>query len=194
MVNFNFDDFQITLDQGRKTKEDYILKYDNNQFNDRRFFSDILNAFDDEDSFISFINYIRKSNFLTFSNTEIASPCMGLSNLSEIKGLHTDISNTDFSSVQKGLIFLSILRIDIDNICYPPIQNYNGGIRHFIQLLLLGGTYFNLDEYTKELGFNEDTTEIEDIPKFIFDIGFPRNSYNITTNDFKNYYSAFMEK
>ena len=193
MVNFNFDDFQITLDQGGKAGKDYILKYDNTQFNDRRFFSDILNAFDDEDSFISFINYIRKSNFLTFSNTQIDSPCIGLSDLFKIKELYTDISNTNFSSVQKGLLFLSILRIDIDNICYPP-SKFNGGIRHFIQLLLLGGIYFNLDKYTKELGFNKDATKIEDIPKFISDIGFPRNSYNITTNDFKNYYSVFMKK
>ena len=145
--------FQITLDQGRKAKEDYILKYNNNQFSDRTF----LNTFDNKNSFISFINYIKNSNFLTFYNTKIVSPCIGLSNLSKIKELHTNISNTDFSSVQKGLVFLSILRIDIDNICYLPIQNFNGGIRHFIQLLLLGGTYFNLDKYTKELGFNEDT-------------------------------------
>lgn len=193
MVTFNFDDFQIILKQGGKAEKDYILEYESKQFTDRGLFSDILKAFDDKDSFISFINYIRKSNFLIFSNTQIDSPCIGLSDLFKIKELYTDISNTNFSSVQKGLLFLSILRIDIDNICYPP-SKFNGGIRHFIQLLLLGGIYFNLDKYTKELGFDEDTTEIKDIPKFISDIGFPGNSYNITKNDFKNYYSAFMEK
>ena len=192
---FKFNNYDVTLSEGTKNSNDYILKYNDKQFKDEEFFSKILNYFNTPELFLKFIQTIRNNAFLTFYKDKILSPCQGLSNIKIINSLYNNLKNNqDFDDVQKMLIFLSILRIDIDNICYPPEKNnYNGGIRHFVQLLLLGGCYFELEKYSTNLGFNINHVNVQNYPKFISEIGYPKNEYKITTSHFKSYYEIYFE-
>lgn len=193
---YTFGSFSISLEQGSKSENDYVLKYNGiEQFDDLKCFKNVLIHFNTLTLFKVFINSIKNSGFLTFKRSEISSPCKGLSDTSPIDILHNYVCNLSLTDIQKGLIFASILRMDIDNICYPPSTGrFNGAIRHFIQLILLGGFKYNCFKLIKDIGFinsHPNTNDI-DIINFVFRIGFPRNNYGITTTDFKIYYQNYF--
>lgn len=189
---YYFNDCWLSLEKGTKTENDYIIKYSGiTQFSDKLHFEKILSNFNSLESFLNFIQAILDSKFLNFYPTYIDSPMMGLEGTSKIDELHKEIMSLNFSDLQKMLIFSSILRIDIDNISYNP-PKLNGGLRHFIQLVLLGGLYFSYKDYTSELGFNSKFEGT--LTKFVSDIGFPKNSYGISTQNFRNYYTKFYSQ
>lgn len=191
-MQYFFNSYYLSLEQGEKDKDDYVLKYSGiTKFSDKLHFEKILSNFDSFKSFSDFIQAILNSKFLKFHSGYIASPMEGLKNTTKIDELHKEITELEFNDIQKMLIFASILRIDIDNISYNP-PKFNGGLRHFIQLILLGGLHFNHKDYTSKLGFNLKSEG--SLSKFISDIGFPKNSYGISTQDFRNYYIKFYSQ
>lgn len=191
-MNYSFNDCWVSLEKGNKAKNDYIIKYSGiTQFSDKLHFEKILSNFNSLEKFFKFIKAILDSKFLNFYPDYIASPMSGLKDKIRIRELHQEIMELNFTDLQKMLIFSSILRIDIDNISYTP-PRLNGGVRHFIQLILLGGLHFNHEYYTSKLGFNLKYKNPLD--KFVSDIGFPGNSYRISTQNFKNYYVNFYKQ
>lgn len=189
-MEYCFGTEKLIISKGYKSNNDYILNYLGNQFTDKEHFEKILENFNNINLFKSFINIIKNNIFLFFDNTKIASPCLGLTNTSKIDALYNFIKNLNFSDIQKMLIFISILRIDIDNICYSS-STANGGKRHFIQLIILGIVYFQVDSLAKKVGITIPTftdLNIQTVSVHVYSIGMSE-----PTSNFNNYYINYIK-
>ena len=182
---YSFGTKYLTLSQGSKNQTDYIIKWNGTQqFTDKDLFDLFSNMFKNKEEAVEFIKNIKKVPHVSFTNNCIET------NFTKEKReqIYNYIDNIDKSEDYKLALFSVILRCDIDNNSYN-CPRFNGCIRHFMQIILFLGYYFNIDEfkniYNKKL-------PVDNIAKTISDIGYPGNKYGINSEHWKEMYKNFI--
>jgi len=104
----------------------------------------------------------------------------------DVDDLYSYCKEVKLKLEQQELLFICVLRCDIDNICYPP-PRLNGCIRIFIQVLLLFAYKYEWDTYYLKAKVNTDLCD------FINKIGFPKNPYGVDVATFAGIYKKYLE-
>ena len=181
--NYVFGKFRLALNKGHKCAGDYVILWNNNeQFDDKRFFAGLLKVIANEQEAKRFIDLFCKLPHLALQDCIITD--FTPEKRSEI---HAHIDRLDIDSSQKVLLFSMALRCDIDNLNYK-CPHLNGAIRHFIQVLLLLGYHFNVEEYKALADIDLQNKNLVDA---INCIGFPNNSYGYSTDKFRAAYGKY---
>lgn len=187
MINtiFKFGSNIVTFKKGTKHANDYLIYHNDVQIPDLSLFDWIAEATTTEAEAVLFLKAFTGCKNISFKKEAILTTP---SPLDKDAVYDYSIKIDSINERLRELLFVSILRCDIDNICYSP-PKYNGGIRIFTQILLLYAYTFKWQQHLKIHPVKIKTP----IPKFIFDIGFPSNIYGVTKNTFKNIYKAYVQ-
>jgi len=175
---YKFNESKIEIKKGAKNKDDYIILLNNIQIKDKVLFEKILLNVSDEQEAKNFITKFAKFKHIKFIKDRIETKSLN----SQISDVYQYSLDVEIKDELKPFLFISILRCDIDNICYPPPFN-NGCVRIFVQILLIFSCKF-------EWGFYKDEKKHQnDIVNFVYDSGF-----SLSREEFKNIYSRYFEE
>lgn len=177
MSEFTFGSDKIDTKRGGKAKDDYLIFYNDVQIDDKEIFKGILiNTLNGKDA-KTFIECFTKCNSIKLNKKRIETVPSPLKK----DRIYTYCINSKLNTELQKFLFISILRCDIDNICYcPPL---NGCIRFFIQILLLLSYKF---KWTLYINKNDIPA---DIVKYIYEIGFKKSRI-----DFKEIYERYLKE
>jgi len=186
-------DVEIVINEGSKRENDYVILFDGNQFTDKELFAE-MSVWNSE-KWKTFWEELENNKYINISNNEVTCNfplSLNEEKKQEILELINDILQKEVAEDLKKILIGVILRCDIDNINYP-LPRFNGAIRHIVQILWLYGYIHNIDElkYDEKLSELNDKTPNE-IVRAIYEIGYPRNSYEISKEDFRNFYQNLV--
>lgn len=172
---YQFGDSTISFQRGYKKPNDYLIRQNGIQIKDDDIFNQLLKAIKNEEQAKYFLDAFAQCEHLEFKAKRIESDCTSRDSL--YKYTNEAYSNPDLSE----LLFISILRCDIDNICYKaPL---NGGVRFFAQILLVFAYTFKWDNYVAT------TKQPHDIPNHVYSLGF-----NKEKEYFTNIYQIYLQE
>lgn len=179
---YNFTENIITLKVGKKAAADYLIFHNGVQITDKDFFEMLYAAScTEEDARLLLRAFIEAKSIKLQADAvqTIPSPLIA----DDVYAYC--VSQSRLTTVLQELLFVALLRCDIDNICYPP-PRLNGCIRLFVQMVTLFALKYNWQGYSLiPLNQVKETNHA----MVTFDIGFPDNKYGIATADFKTMYS-----
>lgn len=176
MERFIFDKNKVTIGKGRKTDNDYVILQNGTQIRDRSLFENILSNIPNEGEAKIFLDCFSRCPLIKFGSDRITTTT------SQDK-IYQYCLGCRLKSESQELLFISILRCDIDNICYPYPKN--GCIRIFVQLLLLLSYKFGWKTYIN------NSTIPKDIADYVYQIGFKKDRGNIEY--FKKIYDKYID-
>lgn len=177
MSEFIFGSDKIIIRKGAKATRDYLIFHNNIQIKDELLFKGILLNTSDEKEAEMFIDLFTKCISIIFKKDRIETNPSPL----EFKKIYDYCINSKLKPELQKFLFVTILRCDIDNICYPPPKN--GCIRIFIQVLLLFSCKFKWTTYINKNNIPAD------IAKYIYEIGFKKSII-----DFKEIYERYLKE
>ena len=174
---------------GKKEKKDYVVQWSFDsgksykQFTDKDLFNKLVSKIQTKEEALKFIKY-----FCDYQNIDFDKECINLA-IDNVQDVISYVQKSTLDDELRLCVACMLFRCDIDNINYPCTR-YNGCIRHFVQVLMLFGYKFDIDEFKiSKLCIKKK----DDIVSVISDIGYPNNKYNITTKDFKDAYTNFIK-
>lgn len=174
---------------GKKEKKDYVVQWSFDsgksykQFTDKDLFNKLVSKIQTKEEALKFIKY-----FCDYQNIDFDKECINLA-IDNVQDVISYVQKSTLDDELRLCVACMLFRCDIDNINYPCTR-YNGCIRHFVQVLMLFGYKFDIDEFKiSKLCIKKK----DDIVSVISDIGYPNNNYNITTKDFKDAYTNFIK-
>ena len=174
---------------GKKEKKDYVVQWSFDsgksykQFTDKDLFNKLVSKIQTKEEDLKFIKY-----FCDYQNIDFDKECINLA-IDNVQDVISYVQKSTLDDELRLCVACMLFRCDIDNINYPCTR-YNGCIRHFVQVLMLFGYKFDIDEFKiSKLCIKKK----DDIVSVISDIGYPNNNYNITTKDFKDAYTNFIK-
>ena len=171
---------RISFRSGRKTKNDFLIYVNDQQIKDVELFFRLMESIPSSNIGKDFINYYVEYDELVFKEFNIITNTP----LIHKDKLYNYCNSKNINKTIQELLFISILRCNIDNICYPPNKGFNGCVRTFIQVLLTVSYKFRWNDYKFH-------NKVRNIPIYVSDIGYPNNQYKISTNEFKKLYNKF---
>lgn len=181
--NYLFGKYRLALNKGKKCAGDYVILWnDNEQFDDKRFFTGLLKIIVNEQAAKHFIDLFCQLPHISLGNCIVTDFTP-----EKRKEIHAHIEKLEIDDLQKILLFSMALRCDIDNLNYK-CPRLNGAIRHFIQVLLLFGYRFNIEEYKTLANLRLQNETLVDA---INCIGFPKNRYGYSTEKFRTAYDKY---
>lgn len=181
----------ITFSQGKKNaSRDYLIHWNgNHQFDDYTLFSALFNNVACYQCAYNFVkHFCYAAQFISFD-----AQCVK-TNIVNVGDVINFVNSLLLTDELKLCLASMIFRCDIDNINYE-CPRLNGCVRHFVQILMVFGYKFNISQWQMPklndyLSLNNISTT--DIPKLIADIGYPKNRYEIGTNDFREMYQTIL--
>lgn len=180
MEKYEFGENLITFGKGGRGPDDYLLFQNGVQFSDREVFNQLYPLISTEKVARDFLKYFTEYKQLQCKFDRIETSPSPLD-----KGdVYRYCCNVPLELRLQELLFLSILRCDIDNINKPP-PKYNGCIRFFSQILLLYAYKFEWTEY-----YIEGYSPGRDLPTSIYLMGY-RKGWIPT---FRKVYWVYLEK
>lgn len=166
-----FGAYKIEFFQGRKNKNDYIIKVNNNQVTDKYIFEGLHKYSMD----------ISQAKDLLIKIWELSSE-------EDENVVYSKINNIGYNDKLKVVLFCLWHRLKIDDVTYPISKGYNGRKR------ALGQTYILI---AKKFGLKLPACVIP-LPEEIFKLGFPDVLYEKISKDQWNeiytFYKDFYEK
>ena len=162
MTEFAFGKDKIEIKKGYKASNDYLIFLNKVQISDELLFEALNLSIISEDDAKFFIEHYVEYSKIKLGDNYIKTYPSPL----DKNDLYDYCMKLNAKFDIQMLIFVSILRCDIDNICYPP-PVLNGCVRFFVQILLLFAYKFKWEEY-----YIKDKKPGANLPKFIFEIGF----------------------
>jgi hypothetical protein len=183
-MEYKFENNIIKFKKGAKHANDYLIYHNETQIPDSTLFNWLFDEIASEEKAKKFLKAIRACPDICLKNEGVITNPSPL-NKDEIYKYVSGLNS--LSPKLRELLFVAILRCDIDNICYPP-PRLNGCIRLFIQILLLFAYKYNWSKY-----FVLSTDKIKTtIPQYVFDAGFPNKKVTITKEKFKEIYINYL--
>lgn len=170
---------------GKKEKKDYVVQWSFDsgksykQFTDKDLFNKLVSKIQTKEEALKFIKY-----FCDYQNIDFDKECINLA-IDNVQDVISYVKKSTLDDELRLCLACMLFRCEIDNINYPCTR-YNGCIRHFVQVLMLFGYKFDIDEF--KISKLCITKNDDDIVSVISGIGYPNNKYNITTKDFKDAY------
>ena len=182
--------YVMTFNKGHKCPQDYLIYWNGSQqFDDDMLFSALFNNIACSQCAYNFIKHFYcATQFITFNERCIKTNIL---NVGDVIGF---VNNLLLADELKLCLASMIFRCDIDNINYE-CPRLNGCVRHFVQILMVFGYKFDISQWQMPKLNNylsSNHMSIENIPKLISSIGFPRNKYEINTNDFRDMYQTIL--
>jgi len=187
-VKFIFEDNIVRLDKGTLSTNDYVIYHNEVKFTDQFLFRSIIAQISSEELAIDFIRCCINYSEIQLDNDALLINKSPL----DVSNVYEYCTALDLPPEIQKLLFLWILRCDIDNINFPP-PKFNGGIRIFTQVLILLAYKFKWNEYYIEEYYIESVDILKDLPKSIYLIGHPNNKYSLSKSAFKEIYSKFLK-
>ena len=183
MAKFIFGNNKIHLEKGTLSEKDYMIYRNNVRFTDEFLFESLNTQISTEELAYSLIKYCISYDKIQLEDNAILTKQSPL-DANDVYNYCTAINLK--SEIQEPL-FIWILRCDIDNINFPP-PVYNGGVRIFTQVLLLLAYKFQWKEY-----YLKSIVPPKNLPRFIYLIGHPNNTYSQSKSTFQEIYSKFFK-
>ncbi|MDD5431655.1 MAG: hypothetical protein PHO70_01535 [Candidatus Omnitrophica bacterium] len=173
---------KLIFKKGSKAENDYLIWHNKVQITDLFLFNELFKRISLEQEAKDFLDLFCGYRNIKFNNDSIICNPSPL----DVDDLYKYCVGSKLNTEQQELLFVCILRCDIDNICYPP-PKLNGCIRIFVQVLLLFTYKFKWIMY-----YLEDKVA-EDLDVFVYKIGFPRNRYDVDKTTFLAIYRKYIE-
>lgn len=183
--------YSLAFDKGSLADDDYMILVNNTAIKDLLLFRYLYSSPNIMcyQCALNFIRHFCSSGFVSFNNPNRISVCVN-----KVDDVIDYVNQTLLPDELKLYLCIIIFRCDIDNNIYKS-PNANGGVRHFVQILMVFGYKFNIVQWQMPqlnncLPLNNMPTT--DIPKLIADIGYPDNRYGICTTDFREMYKTIL--
>lgn len=185
-MEFRFGVNIISFKKGNKHADDYLIFHNNEQIPDLKLFQWLLqNAHSEKEAKLFILAFIDAKQIQLNADAVVTEP----SPLDKEDVYQYCTSQNQLSEILRELLFVSLLRCDIDNICYPP-PKLNGCIRLLAQIIALFALKYGWKEYTL---VPHQSLKEDNYAQLIFDIGFPKNAYQIGKEGFKKLYAKFKD-
>ena len=131
---------------GKKEKKDYVVQWSFDsgksykQFTDKDLFNKLVSKIQTKEEALKFIKY-----FCDYQNIDFDKECINLA-IDNVQDVISYVQKSTLDDELRLCVACMLFRCDIDNINYPCTR-YNGCIRHFVQVLMLFGYKFDIDEF-----------------------------------------------
>ena len=195
--------YSLAFDKGSLADDDYIILVNNAAIKDLLLFQCLYSSPNIMcyQCALNFIRHFCSSGFVSFNNPNRIDVCVN-----KVDDVINYVNQTLLPDELKLYLCIIIFRCDIDNNIYKS-PNANGGVRHFVQILMLFGYKFNISQWQMPIIHNfigekniQNSQYVADYPQLISDIGYKDDDWRkvnkdisfASVQDFTNMYQRIL--